>query len=681
MNEAGRINVSLEQLLGRKLYDRFSEGVILPQLLALAETKSKDPAFNRFVQQLQATSPKILAEQAYNIGRITLNQLESDGKLIEVHYGEPLKTSAFIKQFSARESFPKALDNQRALYTAVQGSEFQNAIPEVNWYDNRKKIIVTPFFDRKTAKDLLPKEKEQKVNFLKEILSDYIQLSTHLNKQSISLPNATNDFADFFAQKYLEGDITQPLYSLFKTNIGDDLAKAQRSIILGDPHLDNLLIGEDPQIVYIDFPKASSNGLVVMDIYEILRKANIDATTEKILLEHVANEMAVDSEEFTKLYAKNAIAQQLITTKRYLSWVAADEDKLPYAHVMYTSALKRIDQEIKRGNIDQDLADKLRENPPTAGNHIAQELNSEEYNTNLITHNPFQTTSQEYINPNSPQASVQENKQAIKLTFENVKRKRRSKLFKKIMATAATVAIIGLSAHNYHQNQIILQKEAHGKELLKTKKLYNQFIAELEYRYLFETAIENGAHAITQGAQPLGLNDEQFYKKVADSTGIPAKMLKSIVQTNFIQAGYVSFLKEDGTSTSMPGVNIFDPIAATEYKGKKITSPRENMFFGANRLAQLIKECEDDSLLALEQFYSPFTDTRWIYGRASNETITYVKEHIGQLAYASFDPENGKSFDNWQKLSIPVNEVYGHLSHPNKTRLIDPTDKIIKNKK
>ena len=177
--------ISLRELLGDSAYLTYLRKVFAPNLRRLHTEGKVDPFELDKIQTAMARSPFSIDIKVGVHNEITLNSAEPDGGLYDMTFsvgGEEMRH--VIKQSSGKEDFSRAVRNQRAVYEWLKGTDLEGAVPNPEFTNRARRIMVAPTVDAEPLKDVLvglgDPEKESKIQ---GVIDDYVSLFRKINTE------------------------------------------------------------------------------------------------------------------------------------------------------------------------------------------------------------------------------------------------------------------------------------------------------------------------------------------------------------------------------------------------------------------------------------------------------------------------------------------------------------------
>jgi len=624
------VNLSLRELLGNS-YESYLIDVILSNIerltkrgeISLQELRKLEDIVNQ-------RGTEVLSPTVNIINSITKNTIESDGYVAEavLKLTNSVEIRNFIKKFSKKEDLKHAVNVQSQIYKEL-GSDFGSSVPEIKFINSRRRIIISPFIDGATLFERLEKT-EDKFDIVSDVVSDYVRLFSHLNRNdnNLKIPKRMGKSHLAFLKYYLNGQIkgNEELLRLFEEEIGRDLDSGAKYNIHGDLHPGNILLTSYGK-VYIDWANSSSNGLFEYDIDKLLMKSDLKLEEENEIARMAARKFYDNIEErelSSRLHIKNQVLENLLAAKRYLKR-SHDSDNWKKLNKMsslfFEEAMIRLDYAIQSGIIKEEFKKKL-SLPDT---YTKESLTYEELKTE---YNPkIQASQTNIIEPviNSESSNSYEIITNLEKKIKNSKRKR---TLKKISVPAAIAFLACVTVGGLKYNEYL--KERERKEAINMEKLADLSLDSYNhnFRRIYELATRQAAEGTLNSRFKI---DNKVIDDVAAEYGLEAQLLRQIIRVNRIYAGIDFSAKEEFISIS--DINFLLPNPNYNNKGGRTMDPLENLKFGARILSDKLKEYNGDRSKALTDFYISITESTSFYGDIYKNPYDKIRDDVKILVH------------------------------------------------
>jgi hypothetical protein len=420
---------------------------------------------------------------------------------------------------------------------------------------------------------------------------------------------------------------------LFRVEIGDELTESGEYSIHGDWHGKNVLV--NGKFVHLDWANAASNGFPEFDIGKLLTKSNLDEDLEERLVRYASEklfETEEEREESVNRFAKNQIAQELLSAKRYLARAEKSEqgkEKLQnMANVWYNSAVRRIRKAVRNGILTDSFLEEVCLGAPSG----CAFMSNEEFERLKSQYNPNAIMSQEAMQPTTPLVDlIPENSgDSLRKIKKAISSGKKFHYFKRIAAPLVALGLAALLAggvkySNHLQREQVLKET--GQEAMDNYMLR-------AYQATFEEAYGDVKTGIIDGDIKKGFSENSdIVENVAKEYGLESSMLNRMIKVNRCYAGIQKNLNRLPT---LKEVNILDPflVRASLVNETPVVDPEENLRAGAKRLAELMKEHKGNLKEALIDFYDPVEGDAWGYGNGLSEReMGIIHNQARQLAY------------------------------------------------
>ncbi|MFH1589664.1 MAG: phosphotransferase [archaeon] len=658
-----QLNLSLGDILGSSKYD-YIEQVILPELKVLVKDKKLSDSEWRKIQYLiKEKGIDVLLPKAKILDVITLNTAQDDGYLIDakLKLTDYITINNIIKKFSSAENFERGVNNQKKVHTELENTKYDGIVPKPTFVNKKQRLLVTPYVDGGTLKERLDKETSQeKLDTLKTVIDDYVNVFTHLNqddiKSALNFPKGLSDFNEFFRDKYETFD-----HRLFAENIGNDLNAARKNLIHGDFHVKNIIM--NGKQVYIDWANAASNGFFEFDLGKLLTKADVDYETEMRLVEHAASKLystEKERKESVDRYTKSQIAQELLSAKRYVgrsedAQTKEDSDRLSnIALVLYNTVTRRTRVAAKNGVVSSEFLEAVLNNAPKGLVEI------DNYESLKKEFNPHILMSQENIESTATSLTdmvLESPDKAFKRIEGSLFMNKVLDLTFKYAPTVALTGFLALGAGWFIDNS---QLTANVK--VAQAERWQDFTTRTFYEDYEETFSEVTQHIVDGKVTEMLPRDSPKIQEVADKyENLDAQLLSKIMEVNRVIAG----IERTSNSSKIPiqDVNLLDPFSMDHYTyyNEYGFDMNNNLEYGAERLSKLIKKYDGNVQYAVYDFFDPFEkDTldndddnlEWIHGNHySEDKITGIRAELRNITYAVMNglstAYDGGVFSKW----------------------------------
>ncbi|HLD02255.1 MAG TPA: phosphotransferase [Candidatus Nanoarchaeia archaeon] len=617
-------NISLARILGKQDLDYVAQ-LIYPGIERLvAEGRITDHQLRKIADVVRQRGIEVLIPQARILDAVTLNTQEPDGYIVEavMQLTDEVSLRHIIKKSSTKEDFDAAVETQGNVHAVLKGTPLEDAVPEPSLVNRKQRLLITPYAEGTTLHELLEiSSPERKAAILERTVEDYARLFSQLNdpnsRERLAFPQSMRSFTDFFVGRYFRGDDSDhsAFIEVVKSNLTAPLDEALRSHIHGDLHGKNIIV--NGKHVYLDWAKAASNGFPEFDISKLLEKESIDSTLEDRLVSHAADLLyGTDSEkQASKLrYTRNQIIQGLITAKRYVeraevASLKQDAERfIALGTVAYSRAIQRLRQahESDAATFPSTLVDAVLQTPPKSGAYTLRCVSLEESAQLQQRYNPEDLTSKTFAQQRPLDSLTRGSSGCLSQIHKEInaarwkRRGKRAGIIAGMAAMLAGLAFAGMSVRD------ALREKTDA--ITDIKRKHSQYEYAASYRNLFEYAYREVTAAIVDGeASSRFTTTDQIVNQVAREYGLEPALLRNMLEVNRTYA-FETSIGED--SRRIPEVNLLDPYAAINLMGRnRVRDPLKNLRFGAQRIADLIRKHEGDTIGALYEFYDPVKNT------------------------------------------------------------------------
>jgi thiamine kinase-like enzyme len=340
---------ALKVALGRKEYNHFYKQMVSAAIKSAHERGMINSETLRKCSDMICADWRSIPVYETSLEMRTRNtklnkKLDNEGGLykVEIFLPDGTRLTHFVKRYAKRELFDKAAPMQEYLSRLQQtkpatkdsafGSHTQREplglVARPQYVDRHNLLVAEEFFDGKTLKEELEEHPDQKMTLLKEAIYNWALLSaeatkTVRDKDHYPQPPKDNrgksllaeiNFRRSFAERFLaqgkefegmkkkkaaerirQDDDLSRLVELYNTEIAGQLDSAEKTVVHGDFHLNNIIFTQEG-VRFIDWE--SPNWTVPhYDIYKLLRYVEVTPEEEKELVMHAFETTHIRREE------------------------------------------------------------------------------------------------------------------------------------------------------------------------------------------------------------------------------------------------------------------------------------------------------------------------------------------------------------------------------------------------
>lgn len=646
---------ALRKILGDEAFLKYLEQNLPISIERLAKSgKLRNFDVSQIRKILEKIGPEGLETTVRVLDAVTINTLEDDGMLVDatISYKDQTLLHNLIKVFSAKEDVRVAVGAQSLVDRLTQNSTLRGKVPRTLLVDHKGRKQVMEYVDGRLLGDDL--DEGSKVAKLERVVDDYFELMNYINSrinrdEIIANTKSMRDFNEVFASKYANGN--ERLLALFRRDIGDKLnARAGKvnSLVHGDLHPRNVMV-TPTGVVYLDWANAMHNGFHEYDLGLLLSKVALTDEEEDRVVNYSARLFEPDSfpdttHESVEAYHRNRVAQDLISSKRYLK--RASESSNSKKELMQNCALLLFNQAVRRMRRRKDLfsSELLEEvlKNVAEGVYEVEDLRFRELSTQY--HSALQISRDNLVfTAEGEESNLESKEKNIYRIKRSLKRRRLVSIGKRVLPWAASV-LFALGGAGIVGK--VVSDRISGEQRAKSDRTYTLD----SYRFEFRQAYENYVNDVLDGkSRKINSEDMDSIWAFAKEKEISSTIIGNIKEINKHYAG----LESAGVNRRFKGVEILDPFRRyTEYYSGGLyidrrwpEDPVQNFREGIERLARLREECGGDMLKALTKFFNPkreYVTFGWSDEEAEKEAL--------KLAYNAIEGYN--MFDGPKFISL-----------------------------
>ncbi len=270
---------------------------------------------------------------------------------VRVPITDGLEITNFIKCFSDRESYDRAVLNQAQVAYGLKDTPLEGLVSPPVFTNSAEMILVTPFINGKLLHNTVREiDDKEKVGKLKQVIDDYFAWKAALQGKKLNVGTFGHPLGAM--QKLLDCDEKEPFIQAMRP-LCEELHKGPKTFIHGDYHLSNII--ENGKFHPIDW-ESFSLGYEEADAGKMFAKAMLSPAQWDELVRYFAeSQKLVPVDESIRRQWINRIREETFSVGRYMARSDYSSELKPFAVFAYNKLLRTVQNASKRDYIEDSL--------------------------------------------------------------------------------------------------------------------------------------------------------------------------------------------------------------------------------------------------------------------------------------------------------------------------------------